>query len=853
VSTSDPAEQLQAKAFLRPYALAYLYGRRLRIHRIQELLAGIGVAVAVALVSAAMIANDSIQGSAAQVVHTVIGPSNVELHARDAGGLEEGMLTRVDHLAGVEQAVPLLEQTATIFGPHGRVTVDLAGADISLGQLNGLARTLPAEAFSTGGIGLTRATAELLGVSPSNEPSVRVSLDLHGVIYRMKVAALLGSEAAGALAQARVAVLPLARLQALAGLRGRLTRILIKARPGHTASVRAALQKLAAGRLTVAPADEDVALLHQALRPSDQASSFFAAISALLGFLFAFNAMLLTVPERRQAIADLRLIGAKRAVIVQMVVFQALCLGVVASLVGLLAGYGLALGFFHQSPGYLAEAFTLGTGTVVGIQPLLVGLAGGVLATFLASAVPLLDLRRKRALDAVYHEEVSPGNALGPRTQLRLGLAACALLALATVLFEQQPSLALVATGLLALATVLAVPLAFAGVLRAAAALVARNERLTTLQVALTSLKAATLRSLALAATGAVAIFGGIALGGSREDLLRGIAGFAHSYAADADLWVGNPDDNQATVELMPSVDAKRIAQVPGVTGVSSFQGGFLEFGGRRAWVIARPAGTDRHVLDSQVAEGNASTAVRRLGEGGWIAVSQQIAQAHHVDIGGRLSLPTPSGEVPFRVAATTTNLAWSPGAIFIGSADYSRFWDTTVPTAFGVSLTPTSNVDRERAAIARVLGPGVEVATASSREARIDALTREGLSRLGEISTLLVIAAILAMAAALGSSIWQRRATLAALRLSGVRAPRLRRILLTESLLMLSARCRRRHLRSGDHRSLPQAHHGFPGREPDRQRPPDRDPCARDRRRAVDHRRAGVVCVTRAPDTRPR
>jgi putative ABC transport system permease protein len=790
VSTSDPAEQLQAKTFLRPHALAYLYGRRLRIHRIQELLAGIGVAVAVALVSAAMIANDSIEGSAAQVVHTVIGPANLELRARDANGLQAGLLTQVDHLAGVEQAVPLLEQTATIFGPRGRVTVDLAGADISLGRLNGLARTLPAAALSTGGIGLTRTTAEMLGVSQSNEASVGVTLDIRGVVYRMKVAALLGNEAAGALSQSRVAVLPLGRLQALAGLRGRLTRILIEARPGRTASVRAALAKLAGGRLTVAPADDDVALLRQALRPSDQASSFFAAISALLGFLFAFNAMLLTVPERRQAIADLRLIGAKRAVIVQIVVFQALCLGIVASSVGLLAGYGLALGFFHQSSGYLAEAFTLGTGTVVGIQPLVVGLAGGVVATFLASAVPLLDLRRERALDAVYYEDVSPGNALGARAQLRLGLAACGVLALATVLFAQQPSLALLATGLLALATVLAVPLAFAGVLRGAAALAARNEKLTTLQVALTSLKAATLRSLALAATGAVAIFGGIALGGSRADLLRGIGGFAHSYAADADLWVGNPGNNQATVELVGGEDARRIALVPGVTRVSSFQGGFLEFGGRRAWVIARPAGTDRHVLQSQITEGNAHLAVRRLGEHGWIAVSQQIAQEHHVGIGGRIALPTPSGEVPFRVAATTTNLAWSPGAIFIGSADYSHFWDTAAPTAFGVSLTPTSNVGQERAAIARALGPGVEVSTSSSLEARIDTLTREGLSRLEEISTLLVIAAILAMAAALGSSIWQRRATLAAMRLSGVRAPRLRRILLTESLLMLSAGC---------------------------------------------------------------
>ena len=107
-------------------------------------------------------------------------------------------------------------------------------------------------------------------------------------------------------------------------------------------------------------------MLHQALRPSDQSSEFFAAICALLGFLFAFNAILLTVPERRHAIADLRLLGARGAQIVQMVIFQALCLGLAASLVGLLAGYALAVGPFHQSPAYLAEAFTLGTRTVIG-------------------------------------------------------------------------------------------------------------------------------------------------------------------------------------------------------------------------------------------------------------------------------------------------------------------------------------------------------------------------------------------------------------------------------------------------------------------------------------------------------
>ncbi len=181
-----------------------------------------------------------------------------------------------------------------------------------------------------------------------------------------------------------------------------------------------------------------------------------------------------------------------------------------------------------------------------------------------------------------------------------------------------------------------------------------------------------------------------------------------------------------------------------------------------------------------------------RLGEGGWIAVSKQIAEEHHTRVGGALALPTPTGAVWFRVAATTTNLAWPPGVIFIDSSDYARAWGTSAPTALGVDLRPGANAARARVAIARALGPhsGLEVATAATRQARIDALTSEGLGQLQEISTLLLAAAISAMVAALASSLWQRRAWLAGLRLSGARPPRLRRILALEATLMLGAGC---------------------------------------------------------------
>jgi putative ABC transport system permease protein len=778
---------------LRPYALLYLYRRRLRANSASELLAAIGISIAVALALASTVAQSSIAGATGQVVHAVVGKASLQLRSQGSEGFDESVLAKVEAIPGVKQAAPLLEQPATLLAPGGRrLTVDLVGTDVSLAVLDGLAQTLPLDALTPGGIGLSQVAAKSLRIDTSNDGRRDVTIQLRGRATHQRVSTVLGPEAAGAISKASVAVMSLARLQRLAGMPRRVTRILVQTAPGRQSEVRRGLQKLAAGRLQVAPADEDVTALDQALRPSNLASQLFAAIGALLGFLLAFNAMLLTVPERRQAIADLRLAGTRRSAIIQIVLFQALCLGAAASIVGLGVGYALSVWVFHQPTGYLAEAFTLSSGTVVGARPLLLAGLGGVAATCLASGVPLLDLRRGRARDAVYRDLGDPGNALDTRAQRALFLAAIGVLLAASLVFALAPSAAILAGAMLALATVLAVPLAFTAVLGCARWINDRSQRLTSLPVALASLQATTLRSLALAATGAVALFGGVALGGARGDLLRGIRSFASSYVADAGIWVSNPGDNQAVDAISPSGDAAVVARVPGVASVRAFQGGFVQLGDRRVWVIARPPAGSREVLRTQTVTGSAPRTDGRLASGGWIAVSAQIAAEHHTGVGGVLALPTPTGTHRFQIAATTTNLAWPPGVIFMGTGDYARYWQTSAPTALGVELTPGTNQAAARLAIRRALGAGsgLEVSLASEREARIDALAGEGLGQLGEISTLLLLAAIAAMAAALASSIWQRRAALAGLRLLGVKPVRLRRILLLEATLMLGAGC---------------------------------------------------------------
>jgi putative ABC transport system permease protein len=86
--------------------------------------------------------------------------------------------------------------------------------------------------------------------------------------------------------------------------------------------------------------------------------------------------------------------------------------------------------------------------------------------------------------------------------------------------------------------------------------------------------------------------------------------------------------------------------------------------------------------------------------------------------------------------------------------------------------------------------GSGLMVQTAAEREQRFRATGRQGLSRLTQISALVLIATVLAMAATMGAMIWQRRPRLAEMKVDGFNRGVLWRALLWEAGLLLGAGC---------------------------------------------------------------
>ena len=525
----------------------------------------------------------------AQLSRGIVGNATLQLLARDAQGFPEGMLARVRQIPGVAVAAPLLEVSTNARGPRGSESVELVGVDSSLSQLDGaLVRHTALEPF--GGIGavvLPAPLARSIGVTAFGR---EVTFQLAGRTAQAPLYEQLVQKQIGPLIASPIAVAPLSYAQEMAGLQGRVSRVLVQPAHGREAAVRAALTRLAAGRLNVESTSYDEALFAKAAAASNQSTDLFAVISALVGFLFAFNAMLLSAPQRRRLIADLRRDGYSPGAVIAVLLVDALVLGTAACLLGLALGDELSIHLFHAAPGYLSSAFAVGSQRVVSWEGVAVAAGGGMLASIVAVLSPLRDILSRDPLAAIAPRE-STGST---RRAVWPALAGLVCLAAASAILLAAPQAAIVGMVALVGALLLELPLVL-GVTLALVGRLARTRTGATAHVAVMELSAARSRAVAIAATGAVAVFGSVAIQGAHGDLLTGLEDAAHDMNALTDVWV-SPAGSFNLLQIAPFAPAQQAAltSLPGVRAVRIYRGGLLDIGERRVWVIAPPTRPSR-------------------------------------------------------------------------------------------------------------------------------------------------------------------------------------------------------------------------------------------------------------------
>jgi putative ABC transport system permease protein len=488
-------------------------------------------------------------------------------------------------------------------------------------------------------------------------------------------------------------------------------------------------------------------------------------------------------------IEEVRTQGATRLMTVQILLCDAALLGVLACVLGLVFGELLSTAVFRATPGYLSSAFPIGNDRIVTVQAVALAVGAGLTAAAVGVLWPLRDILA-RPLQAEAVSQGTPGGWVAAR--LSAGLAC---LAVTTIILVVRPQSAILGSVTLVVALVCLLPLLFDGVVAAFAWVQESLLDGAPSVLAVTELQTprTRVRSLAIAATAAIAVFGTVAVGGAQVNLQHGLDSSAHGIDASADVWV-TPSGESSLLATTPfkNIDSAALERLPGVSALGLYRGSFLDWGNRRLWVLAQPTVSKQTISPTQLVDGNLGYASARVREGGWAVLSQALASEQHLHIGQTFTLPSPH-PTSLRVAALSTNLGWPPGAIILSSDDYAHAWaSSSDPSAYEIQIKPGVPAATVRRLAQRALGSetGLTVETLAERSQRHYALVRQGLSRLTQIRLLVLLAAVLAVAGALGSMMWQRRDLVAFMRCEGYRQSVLWRWLFCESALMLGAGC---------------------------------------------------------------
>jgi putative ABC transport system permease protein len=772
--------------------LALFYRRHLRVQPLRELMAVAGIAAGVALLFAVQVAHHSVTGSFEAIERGVAENPPLELAARGPQGFDQSIALQAQQMAGVKAAAALLAQPIVAVGPSGRRALTLVGATEQISSLGGaLSQQFEQAAQSSerGLLVLSEATARALGVRVGG-PMNQVTILAGARTKHLALDAVVPDGALGGLAQSPLAAAPLTVVQVLAGLRARVTRVLIEPQRGQEDALRRALEARFGASLNVRSVDSEARLLGNAAAPETQVTLLFSVIALVAGIILAYNALLLAGDERRRFVVYLIETGTPDSMIVASLAFDALILGVAGAVVGLIAGDVISLIAFRSLPGYIAAAFAVGGGRVVDAQTILLALGGGILAAFAAAALP--SVRILRAGAAAEPEAV--GRTLSLAGRLRPSQAAvfaggALLVCVSVAAAALAPATTVVALVGLAVGMVICLPMILR-LLLAGAQILSRRFGDPAALLALAELRASSTRSVALLATGTIAAFLMLLIGGSVADVQHAVRRGAGDLLSSGQLWVkpSGPQDVYTTEPFAAAQTQQRLLAVGAVSAVAPWRDAFLDLPDRRVWVLGVPQTLAAQIVPSQLRQGSLILADRRLREGGWAAVSQPIAREQHLHIGQRFTLPTPSGEATLRLAATVANYGWLPGAIVINADEEARLWGSSDATELAVTLAPGVSIAQGRHAVQAAL-PGssaLSVQSAGERRAEVSAVLGSTLSRLNDTTFVVLIATAASVIALMLAAVWQRRGRLDSLTSIGMSFAQLARLIFYESGLPL-------------------------------------------------------------------
>jgi len=778
---------------LTALALKSLWARRVR-----ALTTTLAVVIGVAFVAGTYILTDTTFAAFDEIFEDSLAKTSVVITAKDAVRQETGevpsfdaaVLPKVKRVPGVRVAV------GAIFTPGGFFDAEneQIGSQFAPKFITSiLPESLETQTYVEGHpprdaseVTLDEGAAEEAGIELGD--TLKLASVERVAAYRVVGLTKLGEASWGG---ASIAGLILPEAQRITGKRGEFDQISIAADEGVSeAELAARVRQAVPPSLLVETAEQN------AERNSDQirddlgflriALLVFAFVALFVGSFLIFNTFSITVAQRITEFGMLRTLGAGRNQILGSVVVEALAIGLLGALLGLLAGFGIAKGLNAL---FVAIGIDLPTTALV-TKPrtIVASLAIGIGVTLVSSFAPALRATRVPPIAALMALEL-------PRSRRRGFVYA----ALATLLGVAGLAMVLIglfgsagggsAAGLMgggAVAVLLGVSLFSPRLVRPLASLAGRPLELMRRLTGRLA-RENTQRNPSRTAVTAAALMIGLA-----------VVAFVTVFAAGIKSSIATAVDDSFQGELVlqnsdgfspispKAADAAR--QVPGVGLVSTMRAAQAKLlngdGGKpRVSALDRDAGA---VLTIEWTEGGPQV-LRRLTDRE-VIVDKSFASGNGFELGDEVRFLTQIGARPrLRIVGEYENKAGLFGSAIVTQALMAGAFDQADDVFDFVKLGPGAPAEAVQARLTKLMDdefPTVEVRNQQELKENQEAQINQLLGLIYALLALAVIVSLFGIANTLALSIHERTRELGMLRAIGMSRRQVRTMIRYEAVI---------------------------------------------------------------------
>ena len=719
-------------------AVLWLSSARYLLHRPWQMaLSVLGITLGVAVVVAIDLGNQSAKHAfnlssgavTGKATHQIVGgpaglPEDVyralrlELGARDSAPVVEGYARLDDgktlQLLGID---PLSDAQ---FRPYTGSAASLDGSNSRSNSPTNFTTSL----LATPNTALTSVqTAESLGLRPGDA----LALGIADKRLTVEIVALIEPQnSLSAESLRNLLITDISTAQELLGLEGRLSRIDLIARQDERGE--RLLERIAASLPPEAALQSSTArseTVAQLTRSFDRNLFIISLLGLIIGAFLIYNTMTFSIVQRRPIIGSLRALGATRRQVFALVLGEALVIGAVSSIIGVLLGILIGRGLVQVITQNINDLFF-----VVSVQELTIpawslakGALLGIVATLAAAFVPALEATGVSARETLSRSHLE--------TRFKSGVPLASAIGVILIIVG-------VALIILPVDTLV---LAFIGL----AALIIGCATLTPACILLLSRILAPIMAKVFGALGAAAARG-IAASLSRTAVAIAALAVAisitisidtsvKSFRAAVEQWLNTSLSSDIYISpaslrlersgagLDPAI-LESISAIDGVESVSTVRNVRVHSPDGELDLLVVGTTADRFTRYNNFKEGDPAGFWDDLRAGDAVAVSEPFANLNDKGVGSLVTLHTAQGERDFRIAGIYYDYNFSgSGRVLMSRDAYRRFYDDDSFSGIGITASEGISPSELRPAIESAIGDGQQIMIRSNADLKAAAM----------------------------------------------------------------------------------------------------------------------------------